>query len=97
VAQAFEHSTFAGFDIHEPSIEAARMATAQASVSQWARFDVAPAKDFPGQGDDLVCLFDALHDMGDPVGAARRIRQALAPDGTLLLVEPNAGNAPSTT
>jgi SAM-dependent methyltransferase len=94
MAQAFEHSTFAGFDIHEPSIEAARMAAAQAGVSQRARFDVAPAKDFPGQGYDLVCLFDALHDMGDPAGAARRIRQALAPDGTLLLVEPNAGNAP---
>ena len=69
------------------------MAAAQAGVSQRARFDVAPAKDFPGQGYDLVCLFDALHDMGDPVGAARRIRQALAPDGTLLLVEPNAGDA----
>ena len=93
MAQAFGRSTFAGFDIHEPSIEAARMAAAQAGVSQRARFDVAPAKDFPGQGYDLVCLFDALHDMGDPVGAARRIRQALAPDGTLLLVEPNAGDA----
>ena len=93
MAQAFERSTFVGFDIHEPSIEAARMAAAQAGVSQRARFDVAPAKDFPGQGYDLVCLFDALHDMGDPVGAARRIRQALAPDGTLLLVEPNAGDA----
>jgi SAM-dependent methyltransferase len=93
MAQAFERSTFAGFDIHEPSIAAARMAAAQAGVSQRARFDVAPAKGFPGHGYDLVCLFDALHDMGDPVGAARRIRQALAPDGTLLLVEPNAGDA----
>jgi SAM-dependent methyltransferase len=93
MAQAFERSTFVGFDIHEPSIEAARMSAAQAGVSQRVRFDVAPAKDFPGRGYDLVCLFDALHDMGDPVGAARRIRQALAPDGTLLLVEPNAGDA----
>jgi SAM-dependent methyltransferase len=93
MAQGFERSTFAGFDIHEPSIQAARMAAAQAGVSQRARFDVAPAKDLPGEGYDLVCLFDALHDMGDPVGAARRIRQALAPDGTLLLVEPNAGDA----
>jgi SAM-dependent methyltransferase len=93
MAQEFERSTFAGFDIHEPSIEAARKAAAQAGVSQRARFDVAPAKDFPGNGYDLVCLFDALHDMGDPVGAARHIRQALAPDGTLLLVEPNAGDA----
>jgi SAM-dependent methyltransferase len=93
MAQAFERSTFAGFDLHEPSVEAARKAAAQAGVSQRARFGVAPAKDFPGEGYDLVCLFDALHDMGDPAGAARRIRQALAPDGTLLLVEPNAGDA----
>ena len=82
-----------GFDIHEPSIDGARRAAAEAGVSQRTRFEVAPAKDFPGEGYDLVCLFDALHDMGDSVGAARRIRQALAPDGTLLLVEPNAGDA----
>jgi SAM-dependent methyltransferase len=93
MAQAFERSTFAGFDIHDVSIEAARKAAREAGVNQRAKFDVASAKDFPGQGYDLVCLFDALHDMGDPVGAARRIRQALAPDGTLLLVEPNAGDA----
>jgi SAM-dependent methyltransferase len=93
MAQAFERSTFAGFDIHEPSIEAARTAAAEAGVNQRARFAVAQAKDLPGEGYDLVCLFDALHDMGDPVGAARRIRRALAPDGTLLLVEPNAGDA----
>jgi SAM-dependent methyltransferase len=93
MAQAFEHSTFAGFDIHEPSIEAARTAAANAGVQHRASFQVATAKDLPGDGYDLVCLFDALHDMGDPVGAARRIRQALAPDGTLLLVEPNAGDA----
>jgi SAM-dependent methyltransferase len=93
MAQAFDRSTFAGFDIHEPSIEAARKAAREAGVNQRAKFDVASAKDFPGQGYDLVCLFDALHDMGDPVGAARRIRQALAPDGTLLLVEPYAGDA----
>jgi SAM-dependent methyltransferase len=93
MAQAFSRSTFVGFDIHEPSILAARKAAAQAGVNQRARFEVASAKDFSGRGYSLVCLFDALHDMGDPVGAARRIRQALAPDGTLLLVEPNAGNA----
>lgn len=51
------------------------------------------AKDLPAADYDLVCLFDALHDMGDPVGAARQLRRALAPDGTLLLVEPNAGDA----
>jgi SAM-dependent methyltransferase len=93
MAQAFEHSTFVGFDIHEPSIQAARKAAADTGVNPRARFDVATAKDFPGEDYDLVCLFDALHDMGDPVGAARHIRQALAPDGTLLLVEPNAGDA----
>jgi SAM-dependent methyltransferase len=93
MAQAFERSTFAGFDIHEPSIEAARKAASKAGVAQRTTFDVAPAKQLPGTGYDLVCVFDALHDMGDPVGAARRIREALAPDGTLLLVEPNAGDA----
>ncbi len=93
MAQAFERSTFAGFDIHETSIAAARKAAEQAGVNQRAKFGVASAKDLPGEGYDLVCLFDALHDMGDPVGAARRIRRALAPDGTLLLVEPNAGDA----
>jgi SAM-dependent methyltransferase len=93
MAQAFERSTFAGFDIHEPSIQAAREAAAAADVQHRVRFDNATAKDFPGQGYDLVCLFDALHDMGDPVGAARRVRESLAPDGTLLLVEPNAGDA----
>jgi len=61
-------------------------------VAQRARFEVASAKELPGVGYDLVCLFDSLHDMGDPVGAARHIRQALAPDGTVLLVEPMAGD-----
>jgi SAM-dependent methyltransferase len=93
MAQAFERSTFVGFDIHQLSIEAARKAAAQAGVNQWVKFEVTTAKDFPGTGYDLVCLFDALHDMGDPVGAARHIRQALASDGTLLLVEPIAGDA----
>ena len=93
MAQAFERSTFAGFDLHGLSIEAARKAASEAGLNQRAKFDVASAQEFPGQGYDLVCLFDALHDMGDPVGAARRIRQALAPEGTLLLVEPNAGDA----
>lgn len=93
MAEAFERSTFVGFDIHEPSVLAARAAAARAGVQQRTRFDVASAKNLSGEGYDLVCMFDALHDMGDPVGAARRIRQALAPDGTLLLVEPNAGDA----
>ena len=92
MAEAFVRSTFAGFDIHEPSIAAAREAAVQAGVDKRARFDVATAQEFPGIGYDLVCMFDCLHDMGDPVGAARRVRQSLAPDGTLLLVEPQAGD-----
>ncbi len=93
MAQAFEHSTFAGFDIHQPSIDAARDAAVDAGLHQRATFDVATAKDFPGRGYDLVCLFDALHDMGDPVGAARHIRHSMASDGILLLVEPHANDA----
>ncbi|HEY3716819.1 MAG TPA: class I SAM-dependent methyltransferase [Jatrophihabitantaceae bacterium] len=92
MAEAFERSTFVGLDPHEPSIVAARKAAAAAGVGRRTRFEVATAKDLPGSGYDLVCLFDCLHDMGDPVGAARRIWQALAPDGTLLLVEPMAGD-----
>ena len=91
LAKAFEHSSFVGYDIHGPSIEAARGAALDAGVERRARFDVASALDFPGTGFDLACLFDCLHDMGDPVGAARRIRESLADDGTLLLVEPAAG------
>ncbi len=92
MAKAFEHSSFVGYDIHEPSIEAARTAAAEAGVGRRVRFEVASAQDFPGSGYDLVCMFDCLHDMGDPVGAARRIRESLAGDGTLLLVEPAAGD-----
>ena len=82
MAQAFERSTFVGFDIHDVSIEAARKAARDAGVNQRAKFDVAPAKDFPGQGYDLVCLFDALHDMGDRSGrlaASGRLWRRTAP------------------
>jgi len=92
MAKAFGRSTFLGVDTHEVSIAAARQAAAEAGVAQRARFEVASAKELPGVGYDLVCLFDCLHDMGDPVGAARHIRQALAPDGTVLLAEPMAGD-----
>jgi SAM-dependent methyltransferase len=93
MAQAFDRSTFVGIDSHPESVESAREAAEVAGVQQRVKFEVAVAKDLPGEGYDVVCLFDALHDMGDPVGAAKRIRQALAPDGTLLLVEPYAGDA----
>jgi SAM-dependent methyltransferase len=92
MAEAYERSTFAGFDYHEPSITQARKAAAEAGVAQRTRFDVATARDFPGTGYDVVCMFDCLHDMGDPVAAARRVRDSLAADGTLLLVEPFAGD-----
>lgn len=90
MAQAYPQSTFSGFDYHEPSVSAARAAAAKAGLGERVRFDTAAAKSFPGNGYDLVCVFDALHDMGDPVGAARHVRQSLAPDGTWLLVEPFA-------
>lgn len=92
MAEAYPASTFAGFDPHGPSIEAARKAAADIGVADRVHFEVASAQDFPGSGYDLACIFDALHDMGDPVGAARHIRETLSPDGTWLLVEPQAGD-----
>lgn len=91
MAQAYPNSTFVGFDYHEESIAAAGRRAAEAGVSDRVRFEEAAGDTFPGAGYDLVCAFDALHDMGDPVGAASHIRRALAPDGTLLIVEPMAG------
>ena len=93
MAQAYSHSTFAGFDYHYPSVQTARAAAVKASVNHRVRFEVASADAFPGLGFDLICMFDCLHDMGDPVGVARYIRQALAYDGTLMLVEPYAGDS----
>ena len=92
MAHAYPHSTFAGYDYHQPSIEAASKAAAEAAVDHRALFATAAADTFPGTGFDLICLFDCLHDMGDPVGAARHIREALASDGTLMLVEPYAAD-----
>ncbi len=79
-----------GFDYHEGSIEQARKRAAEAGVSDRVRFEVAPASGYPGEGYDLVTTFDCLHDMGDPVGAARHVHGSLADDGTWLLVEPFA-------
>jgi SAM-dependent methyltransferase len=92
LAEAYPESTVVGFDYHEASIDIARKRAAEAGLADRVRFEVAGAGDFPGTGYDLVCIFDALHDMGDPVGAAAHIRQALAADGTWLLVEPSAGD-----
>ncbi|MBS0477763.1 MAG: methyltransferase domain-containing protein [Proteobacteria bacterium] len=92
MAQAFPQSTFVGYDFHPASIDAARIKAREAGVKN-ARFEVAAAKEFAGRDFDLACIFDALHDMGDPVGAAAHIREALKPDGTLMLVEPLAGDS----
>jgi 2-polyprenyl-3-methyl-5-hydroxy-6-metoxy-1,4-benzoquinol methylase len=93
LAQAYPESTFVGYDSHVESIETARANAVEAGVEDRVRFEVATATTFPGGGYDLVACFDALHDMGDPAAATRHIRSALAPDGTLLVVEPQAGDA----
>jgi 2-polyprenyl-3-methyl-5-hydroxy-6-metoxy-1,4-benzoquinol methylase len=89
MARAYPNSQFTGFDYHEPSVATARQRAEEAGVSGQTRFEVATAKDYPGTYD-LICFFDCLHDMGDPVGAARHAREHLDPDGTVLLVEPFA-------
>jgi 2-polyprenyl-3-methyl-5-hydroxy-6-metoxy-1,4-benzoquinol methylase len=93
LAQAYPDSTFVGFDSHLESIEAARANAAEAGVADRVRFELATATNFPGDSYDLIACFDALHDMGDPAAAAAHIRSALAADGTLMVVEPMAGDA----
>ena len=88
MAQAFPHSNFTGYDYHPASIEAARASRTLPNIS----FEVSSAAQTPAGDYDLVATFDSLHDMGDPVGAARRIRQVISQDGTWLLVEPFAGD-----
>jgi hypothetical protein len=92
MAQAFPNSTFVGSDYHEGSIETARKRAEEAGVSDRVRFDHAPAASFSGRNYDLITMFDCLHDMGDPVGAARHVREAIADDGTWMIVEPMAGD-----
>jgi SAM-dependent methyltransferase len=93
IAHAYPHSTVHGFDYHDASIERARRIAAAEGVADNTQFAVASAKDFPGDGYDLVCFFDCLHDMGDPVGALRHTRRALADDGSVMLVEPYANDS----
>ena len=92
LVEAFPKSTIHGFDFHAPSIKEARLKAETAGLKN-VQFNVATAQDFPGEGYDLACIFDALHDMGDPVGAARHIRETLKPDGSFMLVEPMAGDS----
>jgi 2-polyprenyl-3-methyl-5-hydroxy-6-metoxy-1,4-benzoquinol methylase len=94
MARAYPASTFVGFDSHAPSVEHARRMAAEQDLPN-VRFEVATAQDFArinGGGYDLVAIFDALHDMGDPRGAARRVREMLKGDGTWMIVEPTAGD-----
>ena len=93
LAQAFPSSEFHGFDYHDGSIAQARIRAEEAGVADRISFVTASAKEFPGEGYDLVCMFDCLHDMGDPVGAARHVREVLAADGSWMIVEPYAEDA----
>ena len=92
LAQAYPNSEFHGFDYHATSIERARDAAAQAGVADRISFEVASAKDYPGTGYDLVCVFDCLHDMGDPAGASAHVLETLSPTGTWMIVEPFAND-----
>ena len=92
LAKAYPKSTFVGYDYHEPSIVTARERAREAGVADRISFEVAGAKTYPGRGFDLVAFFDCLHDMGDPVGAAKHVRQTLADDGIWMIVEPFAND-----
>ena len=92
MAQAFPKSTFVGTDYHGGSIETARQRAKDAGVEGRVSFEIAPASAYSGAGYDLVTMFDCLHDMGDPVGAARHVRGTLKPEGTWMIVEPNAAD-----
>jgi SAM-dependent methyltransferase len=92
MAQAYPDSAFVGSDYHQASIATARQRAREAGVADRVRFETAPASAHPGEGYDLVTMFDCLHDMGDPVGAARQVHRTLAADGTWMIVEPMAGD-----
>jgi len=91
MAKAFPNSRFYGYDVHEKSIETARQRAADAGVSDRVTFEVRRARELPNEQFDLICFFDCLHDMGDPVGAMHAASQALAPGGSCMVVEPMAG------
>jgi SAM-dependent methyltransferase len=92
MAQAYPKSTFVGFDYHDGSINMAREAAAKAGVGDRVKFEVAKAKDYPGKGFELVAFFDCLHDMGDPEGAARHVKESLSSNGAWMIVEPFAND-----
>jgi SAM-dependent methyltransferase len=92
MAKAFPKSKFFGFDYHDKSIEGARDSAKRAGVADRVTFEVAKAKEYPGKDYDFVAVFDCLHDMGDPVGAAKHVQQSLAKNGTWMIVEPLAND-----
>ena len=92
MAKAFPNSQFFGFDYHDQSIQGARATAVRQGLADRVMFGVAKAKEFPGKGYDLITVFDCLHDMGDPVGAATHVRNALSKDGTWMIVEPFAND-----
>jgi SAM-dependent methyltransferase len=92
MAKAFPNSQFFGFDYHPQSIEAACESAKRAGVADRVTFEVSKAKEFPGRNYDFVAVFDCLHDMGDPIGAAAHVRQSLSKDGTWMIVEPFAND-----
>jgi SAM-dependent methyltransferase len=92
MAKAFPKSRFYGFDYHGKSIEAARESAKREGVADHVTFEVAAAKEYPGKDYDLVAVFDCLHDMGDPVGAAKHVRESLGKNGTWMIVEPFAND-----
>mgnify|MGYP003525791085 FL=1 len=92
MAEAYPASTFDGFDYHDRSIDAARKRATDAGLTGRVSFEVLAGTDVPRRGYDLATLFDCLHDMGDPLACLTRIREALAPDGTVMIVEPLAGD-----
>lgn len=92
MARAFPKSQFFGFDYHDKSIEAARETARREGLAERVSFNIAKAKQFPGKDYDFVAVFDCLHDMGDPAGAAAHVRQSLASDGTWMIVEPFAND-----
>jgi len=90
MAEAFPNSRFYGYDCHQESIREARHNAAKAGIADRVQFDVTSAKGLPDHQYELICYFDCLHDMGDPVGAARHAKAVLAPEGSVMLVEPYA-------
>jgi ubiquinone/menaquinone biosynthesis C-methylase UbiE len=92
MAKSFPKSRFYGFDYHDKSIEAARETAKREGVGDRVTFEIAKAKEFPGKDYDFVAVFDCLHDMGDPVGAAAHVRSSLNANGTWMIVEPFAND-----